>query len=312
MSSLPAVRIENQSKFQAPPKKESKPVSWGARTLCSILYCYNGKAEMRSATWQHQTVNDHLERTGRSPITRATFFRWKAEARATGLLKFRPWGFHRRNRKRNRPGRGPGGTGLWMRVVAIPFAVEGRRPRRSKLDETYGEPPPNETCGEANGILPPIGITPHLKDRANHETTVGEVAAKKNLRGSSPAFPKEILETERYLVELAEMGAEFMGIDYRASPDSAFKRIGAIRKAFKVGVALHDLKILVLAMVDSRSKSPEWWDASGFDLVARGCAYAYQDDLEVSPQFWDSLDRRGERLLQEIEVYREAMVGEAR
>lgn len=298
---------ENQSKFPAPPKtttKIARVVSRGAAAFCSILHCFTGATDFQvlgqgskrrlSVEGQMAAVNESLKKDGKQPASRATFFRWKAEARAAGLLRFKSSAWRKRDRSRltAKQRKRLGGNGCKMTVVAVPFAVEGRRPRQ--LNETFSAPPPRETFSAPPPLRDssPQADTSQPSDPNNAERIASESERPPQERErSQPAFPDNVIEAEQEMTQTAQTVSEIVGIPWEPLSEKQSWRLGTIAREAHSGCPTWkaDASVVVVGMALSRAADikrahelgqyHDFWEVAEGDIVARALTHDRGESL---------------------------------
>jgi len=303
-------------KHEPSPSPTHRTPTPGARAFCSIMRVYACATGPR-AGWtkfsdadKHAIINRHLVEDGKRAISRATFYRWKGEARDAGLLDFTSTAKRRRDRKRQ-------AGGLWMRVVTVPTSsqCQGRRPRRAALHETPCAPPLHETpCApyKEEDLRDPSSQRDQGKERAPSSNHGAECKAEPNVeppalvpsdsqapqtqdQGQKRQDGESLKEIEARLDEVAtELGAA----PTNPKPGRRFE----IRDARARGHTADELEKLVAVAVEDRwAKKKKYWG----DVVAHAmkCSKRYRARTSKEGGHPRSFAEGGS------DVEREAMIG---
>lgn len=299
--------IPTTVKYELPT--ELRTPTHGARTFASILRVY----ACRVGPWagwskfcdddRRNIINRHLAEDARRPISRATYYRWKAEATAAGLLDFESSAKRPGDRNRTEGGR-------WMKVLSVPASsqVHGRRPRI--LHETFPIPPLHETF--------PTGT--NRRDLSPQRDPKNSLVRSENPeRTDPPAITANHREAAELVTTYAVEASEAIGHPWEPLEAKEPWRLGSVGKALRAdftGQAVEELAYVVVGMAMKRGndiarahRADKWqpfWEASHGDVVARA--------LSVPPSGWRrSLRESGERFLwnrhRSEELRREAMIG---
>lgn len=290
------------------PLDRSGP-SWGARTFVNVFRCYAiaqgpraGLSKLADAD-RLRILNGHLERVGRRPVSRATYYRWKGEARALGWLESESTALRARDRRRAEGGR-------WLRITAPerpPRLARGRRRGRrllsivevGELDASRSVSPPMPPPANATFVAP-IEISPP-RERAESGRSCSRRRDRFSGARGAPDERIEITEyaerTERTLAELGAEAAAELGEPWQPRDDRAPWRRSALRKAWararRAGRSdadeLDALELAVIGMAVQRASNvrrarargiwdPFWEIASG-DVVARAACHEHRAAL---------------------------------
>jgi hypothetical protein len=230
-------------------------------------------------------INRHLVADGKRPISRATYYRWKAAAKAAGLLAFESTAYRRRDRKRFRGGR-------WMAVTEVPAVSRGRFPRRfpqlrKPENETFlapvphrDNPPQRDHAAEKAPSL--VGTEPEPK-RGDRE------ARRARASIVSPPFSAEIQQATKELTQLGAVLASQSGQPWRIEPARESMRRHAVRRALTLA-SRRELELRVVGTAWLRARAIDAARAEGVahdfwegpdpgDIVAKACSYVWDPDL---------------------------------
>ena len=247
---------------------------------------------------QLQLLNEARLQDGLAPIGVRQFYRVKRESRAAGLLRFSSSAWRRRDRHKQRAQR-PGGNGLRMVVVALPFAVSGRRPRKLNVSP----------------VAPPINVSPvaHLRpipqrrpqvlnNRENlKEQRSGSATREKNCGRLHREFPENVIEAEKELSRIAEVVSDEAGHPWKALPEKWSWRCATIEKTIgtneledypELGVELVGLAVgrgRDINRANEHGEYHDFWQVADGDIVARVLTY--------DASWADTLWQRGSRWL---------------
>jgi len=285
----PVTTFDLTSNSAAPPL----PASRGAYFFTSIMRSYLCRTGPRAGstkftdTEKLERINFHLASTGKLPISRRTFYRWKRAARNAGLLSFASTAKHAAVRKRVTGGR-------WMSVVSVPAVSVGRFPRILPLPPaaprgTFGSSPPRGTFGSSKT----------LRDNSPHRGKKSSSSPAKKFATRTPDDRKGSLEeTERRAKskraagieeKLAEIGQKISSDasqPWRPDPHKQSWRVGAIKKALDAGATPASLELAVVGQAARRAHAlfsaqsvgvlHDYWERDGGDIVATASSYFYR------------------------------------
>jgi len=271
-ATAPAVKYE--------PTTELRTPTHGARAFTSILHVYACAVGPR-AGWtkfsdddKREIINRHLVNDGRRAISRATFYRWKSEAKAAGLLAF--------TSTASRPGdRNRAEGGWWMKVLTVPATgqVQGRRPRL--LHETFSTPPLHETFSTCIK-------EEDLRDPSPQRDQKKEAIAGSELKNCSPPsaprirFSDDTIRIEKRLTETAESASTHLEHPWKPIEQRRDDRLKAIEENLDVYTEEETLHLAV-GQVIQRSREietargwggwQEFWEVSHADPICRMFTY---------------------------------------
>lgn len=292
--------IISENQLISPEPKAASTATHGAYTFASILKCYVCATGPRVG-WtkfsdgdKRAIVNKHLERDGKPPISRRTFYNWKRQAIDAGLVDFQSGA--RRRAKRRRAARG-----RWMAVVTVPARVEwrtGRPPKEGAKRCTIG------AVAESKGCT--FGEVKRSSDQEQRSKSRSERPRPERERNPQPAFSSEVIEAEKELTGIASKVSEVLDVPWTPLEEKRSWRLATIARLAKASPDdwFPEACVLTVGMTVDRAADIKrcheqtggyhgFWEVAEADPIAR----VLSNRESPTPGWYETRYRRGAKWL---------------